>query len=94
MLLKEETKLRAERRELNDRQHCVEIEARDIRHQLAVLEEKIQEEYQVPLEEVVKSGASAYVDYLNENYPDWQNKRVDSMIAEIIEDGEDVELSR
>jgi chromosome segregation protein len=91
VLLKEETRLRAERRELNDRQHCVEIEAQGIRNQLAVLEEKIQEEYQVGLEEVVKSGASAYVDFLNENYPDWQNQRVDSMIAQILEDGDDAE---
>ena len=73
VLLKEETKLRAERRELNDRQHCVEIDASGIRHQLATLDEKIQEEYQVPLEEVVGSGASAYHDYLDENYPGWRN---------------------
>ena len=73
-LLKEETKLRAERRELNDRQHCVEIEARDLRHQLSTLDEKIQEEYQVPLEEVVASGASAYHEYLDENHPGWRNQ--------------------
>ena len=73
VLLKQESKLRAERRELNDRQHCVEMEARDIRHLLATLDEKIQEEYQVPLADVVQAGGSAYQDYLDANYPTWRD---------------------
>ena len=70
----------------------MEIEARDIRHQLATLDEKIQEEYQVPLEEIVKSEASAYADYLDENHPGWRDEGVDNLITEIIEDPEESEF--
>ena len=56
----EEARLRAARRELADRLHANEIAARDSRHQLQVCAERIEEEYQMTLDEVVASGASAF----------------------------------
>lgn len=56
----EEARLRHQRRELSDRLHGNEIAARDARHQLQVCGERIEEEYQLSLEEVVASGASAF----------------------------------
>lgn len=56
----EEARLRGARRELADRLHANEIAARDARHQLQVCAERIEEEYQMTLDEVVASGASAF----------------------------------
>ncbi len=55
----DEARLRAQRRELADRLHANEIAARDARHQLQVCAERIEEEYQLTLDDVVASGASA-----------------------------------
>ena len=55
----DEARLRSQRRELADRLHTHEIAARDARHQLQVCAERIEEEYQLTLDEVVASGASA-----------------------------------
>jgi len=58
-LLKEEAALREERRNYSDRQHKAEIQAHDVQHQIQALEQRIEEEYQMPLAEVIASGASA-----------------------------------
>ncbi len=65
-----ESRLRKQRRELNDQLHAEEIQARDIRHEIRSLDERIAEEYQRPLPEVVESGASAFADYLAERTED------------------------
>ena len=65
----EEARLRAARRELADRLHANEIAARDARHQLQVCAERIEEEYQMTLDEVVASGASAFAKWNQELRP-------------------------
>ena len=65
----EEARLRAARRELADRLHANEIAARDARHQLQVCAERIEEEYQMTLDEVVASGASAFAKWSDELRP-------------------------
>jgi chromosome segregation protein len=65
----EESRLRAARRELADRLHANEIAARDARHQLQVCAERIEEEYQITLDEVVASGASAFAKWLTDLRP-------------------------
>jgi chromosome segregation protein len=62
----EEARLRAARRELADRLHANEIAARDARHQLQVCAERIEEEYQMTLDEIVASGASAFAKWQEE----------------------------
>jgi chromosome segregation protein len=59
VLHKKETRIRQRRRELHELLHQQEIKQRDIRHQIGTLEERIGEEYHLPLSDVVKSGASA-----------------------------------
>jgi chromosome segregation protein len=59
-LSEQEARLRAARRELADRLHANEILCRDARHQLQSCAARIEEEYQLTLDEVVASGASAF----------------------------------
>ncbi|MFM9965939.1 MAG: chromosome segregation protein SMC [Planctomycetaceae bacterium] len=63
----DEARLRAARRELAESLHAQEIAARDARHQLQVCAERIEEEYQMTLDEVVASGASAFVKWQEES---------------------------
>ncbi len=65
----EEARLRAARRELADRLHANEIAAREARHQLQTCAERIEEEYQMTLDEVVASGASAFAKWLTDLRP-------------------------
>lgn len=65
-LVAEETKTRQLRRDLSEQKHAREMEIRDITHQIATFEARIEEEYQLTLEEVVASGASAFRQYLLE----------------------------
>ncbi|MAT16758.1 MAG: chromosome segregation protein SMC, partial [Planctomyces sp.] len=58
-LVERETRLRQSRRELSDRVHKEEIRQQEFQLQLKTLRERIQEEYQLTLESVVGSGASA-----------------------------------
>ena len=58
-LVEQELAIRKERRELSDRRHAEEMRVRDIRHALDQLNERLDEEYQIKLDEVVASGASA-----------------------------------
>lgn len=66
--VEEENRIRKKRRELSDQKHNAEIEARDIRHQIATFGERIEEEYQITLEEVVESGVSAFQQYLRDKH--------------------------
>ncbi|WP_298859749.1 AAA family ATPase [uncultured Gimesia sp.] len=65
-LSSEEAAIRKERRELNDQKHEEEIKTRDIDHQISTLTERIEEEYQLSLEEIVSSGESVLKQYLEE----------------------------
>jgi chromosome segregation protein len=58
-LVEQELAVRKERRELSDRRHAEEIRVRDMKHSIEVLTERLDEEYQVKLSDVVASGASA-----------------------------------
>ncbi len=66
ILLKEEAGLREQRRIAGDEQHQAEMQSRDIRHQITGLEQRIEEEYQLKLSDVVAEGASAVRLYLEE----------------------------
>jgi chromosome segregation protein len=57
--LREESRLREERRHVNDRLHEAQIQSREMRHEIESLAQRIEEEYQVTLADVVASGASA-----------------------------------
>ena len=59
-LVEQELDLRKERRELAERRHTDEIRVRDMKHALTTLDERLDEEYQLKLADVVASGASAY----------------------------------
>jgi chromosome segregation protein len=63
----EENRVRQLRREQNDRRHQAEINLRDIRNQIQTLADRIDEEYQVDLDDVASSGVSAYERYLDEH---------------------------
>ncbi|MEX0727788.1 MAG: chromosome segregation protein SMC [Planctomycetaceae bacterium] len=58
-LQKEDNQIQQERRELQDAKHTREMQARDIEYQITTLQQRIEEEYQLQLEEIVSSGASA-----------------------------------
>eukprot|EP00456_Euglypha_rotunda_P003448 TRINITY_DN105_c0_g2_i4.p1 TRINITY_DN105_c0_g2~~TRINITY_DN105_c0_g2_i4.p1 ORF type:complete len:1272 (-),score=455.05 TRINITY_DN105_c0_g2_i4:4760-8575(-) len=58
-LVEQELAIRKERRELSDRRYAEEMRVRDMRHALDMLNERLDEEYQIKLSEVVESGASA-----------------------------------
>ncbi|QDT91030.1 chromosome segregation protein SMC [Gimesia algae] len=62
----EEAALRKERRELSEQKHEVEFKTRDIDHQISTLAERIEEEYQLTLEEIVSSGESVLKQHLEE----------------------------
>lgn len=62
----EEAALRKERRELSEQKHEEEFKTRDIDHQISTLAERIEEEYQLTLEEIVSSGESVLKQHLEE----------------------------
>ena len=65
-LVEQELAVRKERRELSDRRHSEEIRVRDLQHALEQLNERLDEEYQVKLSDVVASGASAMQLFVDE----------------------------
>ncbi|HBL44074.1 MAG TPA: chromosome segregation protein SMC, partial [Planctomycetaceae bacterium] len=62
----EEAALRKERRELSEQKHEEEFKTRDIEHQISTLAERIEEEYQLTLEEIVDTGESVLKQHLEE----------------------------
>lgn len=62
----QELDIRRERRELSERRHSDEIRVRDMKHALTTLDERLDEEYQLKLTDVVASGVSAYQMLLEE----------------------------
>ena len=65
-LLKEENARREERRRSSEQVHALDLNARELRQQMESLAQRIEEEYQVHLADVVADGASAYRLYLAE----------------------------
>lgn len=59
-IVEQELVLRKERREIDDRHHANQIRVRDINSALTQLNERLEEEYQLKLADVVESGVSAY----------------------------------
>ncbi|MFN0196783.1 MAG: chromosome segregation protein SMC [Planctomycetaceae bacterium] len=62
-LQKDDNLIQQERRELQDQKHDREMRTRDIQYQITTLQQRIEEEYQLKLEEIVSTGASALALY-------------------------------
>ncbi|MBX3436192.1 MAG: chromosome segregation protein SMC [Planctomycetaceae bacterium] len=58
-LQREQDALREDRRQANDAIHSEEMRSRDLRHQITTLEERIREEFQLELAELVAAGVTA-----------------------------------
>ncbi len=58
-LQQQQDSLREERRQQGDAVHSIEMRSRDLRHQLASLEERIREEFQLELTDLVAEGVTA-----------------------------------
>ncbi len=67
-LSKQEDAEHKQRRLFQDQQHELEIAIQNLRHQLTGTADRIFEEFQIPLDQLVSSGASAYRIYLEERY--------------------------
>jgi chromosome segregation protein len=65
-----ESRLHRRKREISDVHHQCEIRLQEISHQRKTLTERISEEYQISLDELVAGGASAYQDWLEERQGD------------------------
>ncbi|MEQ8635396.1 chromosome segregation protein SMC [Gimesia maris] len=93
----EEAALRKERRELSEQKHEEEFKTRDIDHQISTLAERIEEEYQVTLEEIVSSGESVLKQHLEEQAQYESETETESVSEEesasAEETTQDVELS-
>ncbi len=83
-LVEQELDLRKERRELAERRHTDEIRVRDMKHALTTLDERLDEEYQLKLADVVASGASAYRLLLEE-----RGAKVDQHVVKYLADRTD-----
>ncbi len=68
-LLKEEESLHQHRRQFVDRKHALEFNVQKQRLQLQALADRIKEEFQLSLDQLVDSNVSAYRDYLEEHHP-------------------------
>jgi chromosome segregation protein len=80
-IVAEELGLRKQRRERGDRQHTDEIRLRDMNHALVNLNERLEEEYQLKLADVVESGESSFALFREErsgNGPGGKRKNRDS----------------
>ena len=76
----EEDRIRKQRREINELKHDQEIKRRDIRHQMTTLAERLEEEYQLVLEDVVAAGTSAYLIWQQEQTLDDADDDVEAEI--------------
>ena len=65
-IVEQELVFRKERREIADRHHTNEIRVRDMNHALVNLGERLEEEYQLKLADVVESGVSSFALFLDE----------------------------
>ena len=74
-IVERELILRKERREIGDRHHADEIRVRDMNHALTNLNERLEEEYQLKLADVVESGESSFALFLEERSGNGPNPR-------------------
>ena len=65
-LLGRDTQIRNERRQRSEELHRCEMQIRDIDHQISSIAERLDEEYQMTVDEAVQSGASAVALLLQE----------------------------
>jgi chromosome segregation protein len=65
-IVEQELVIRKERREVADRHHVDEIRVRDLNHGLSNLSERLEEEFQLKLTDVVDSGVSSFALFLEE----------------------------
>ena len=65
-IVEQELAIRKERREVADRHHVDEIRVRDMNHGLSNLSERLEEEFQLKLTDVVDSGVSSFTLFLEE----------------------------
>ena len=65
-IVEQELGIRKERREVADRHHVDEIRVRDMNHGLSNLSERLEEEFQLKLIDVVDSGVSSFTLFLEE----------------------------
>jgi len=99
-LAKAEESLNKQRRKHSDQQHELQIELQNLKHQLQSLEERIDEEFQLSLDDLTSSNASAYRHYLSEEYGEENAEQIlqqliiqnSSQPAESIETEDDVDL--
>lgn len=71
-----------EARKASDRQRQLEFETQKLQHQLTTLAQRILEEFQTPLTELVASGASAYRLFLVERYGEDEVERFESSVEQ------------
>ena len=74
--------IRKERREIEDKHHANEMRIREFNNSLTTLNERLEEEYQVKLADVVESGVSAFSLYLEERQakgPERTRKKKDEL---------------
>ena len=90
--------IRKERREIEDKHHANEMRIREFNNSLTTLNERLEEEYQLKLADVVESGVSAFALYLEERQakgPERTRKKKDEAqhSAPADEDAADVTVS-
>ncbi|HWL11186.1 MAG TPA: chromosome segregation protein SMC [Planctomicrobium sp.] len=82
VLLKEEEAFHKQRRHLVDHKHELEFSVQKQRLQLQTLADRIQEEFQISLEELANSNVSAYRDYIQQNFPEGDVENSDGELVE------------
>ncbi len=95
--LAQEDACRSERHQAVDEMHSAEMQLREFARLRSTLEARMQEEFQLTLDEIEASGVSAYGDYLaaRQPEPEPETEEVESAESESIadpDDGDDVVL--
>lgn len=83
-LAERELSVRHALRDLKDRQHALEMQTTEIRHQIVALEDRLRDEFQVELVEIAASGVSARQAFLEQasGAGDVRETASDGMVAE------------
>lgn len=87
----EQDKLREQHRKQNDAHHTIEMQTRDLRHQMASLEEKIREEFQLELTELVAQGVTCvgvHEDHVNPSSEDHDDETLTEFDIEELDEDE------
>jgi len=78
----QENDLRGTRRKIDEELHQSEIKLRDINYQIQAISERIEEEYQLVIQDVVDSGASAIRTYLDDYHEEQSSYEEDDRSEE------------